>query len=744
MTATVHCTACGATVGVDWKFCEACGAEQLVISLSAGTAPDPTSVPDVRIATPTSQPSPFATALPSDAGAFVLPAVAPGGLGETPAIQVGESAVTIGRSPDCDVVLEDRAVSAHHVVLTSTLEGIHFRDLGSTSGTWHNGLPRKSGSLGEGDKLGVGHHFWTRSGPQLVPDDRQSLPLEAHLLEVKAGSTTLLEPTSLSIGEGELMAIIGPSGSGKSTLLKALGGVRPSSSGSVLVRGDDVGLRQADIGYVPQDDTLHHLLSVHEALSFAARLRLPEDHAKEERAVAIESVLQQVGLADIADRRIGNLSGGQRKRAAVALELISEPELLLLDEPTTGLDPGLERRLMELARELADKGQSVLLVTHATQSLDLCDRVAVMAPGGHLAYLGPPDGAPEAFGVERIDEVYAKLSSDDDRAEAASRPEADTAISPPRPASSRVVPRRRIWPQVRVLARRYALLFIRDRRNAKILAAQVLVLAFGSAFLFSSNVFAYESNGFVSQAAQSAQLLFLIVTVSLWFGAISSARQVVAERSVLTRELAAGVRTEAYLVSKGLVLGAVAALQTALFVWIVFKLRPLGNPPHNAEIAVMTICVLVSWVGVGLGLTLSAFARSENQATSFLPLILLPQLLFAGAIVTTKDLGEPIRTLSHLVAAQWGFASVGNAIDLNGRIADDPGFAHANHYSSNFFNHGELQAAVALLLMIAACAAVLQARLRPSFEDTWWRQFRQWAERKLQERREIQTRRLPG
>ncbi|MGB7588769.1 MAG: ATP-binding cassette domain-containing protein [Solirubrobacterales bacterium] len=719
MLTQVFCTSCGAAVEEDWRFCEACGAEQAAAEQPSPAASD--AVDQVE----------------SDSEVVAAES------GKTPTIQVGVSPVVVGRSPDCDAVLVDPTVSARHAVLTSTAQGLRFRDLGSTTGTRHNRVPGKDGLLRDGDELGIGHHLWICEGARLIPDNRELPPLEAHSIEVKAGATTLLQPTSLAIAAGELVAIIGPSGSGKSTLLKTLGGIQPSSAGAVLVRGDDVGLRQADIGYVPQDDTLHHLLSIHEALSFAARLRLPEDHTKADREAAIASVLMEVGLDDIPRRRIGDLSGGQRKRAAVALELISDPELLLLDEPTTGLDPGLERRLMELTRELADRGQSVLLVTHATQSLDVCDRVAIMAPGGRLAYLGPPAGAAEAFGVERIEDVYAKLT-DEAGAEEGPHERAETPISPPRLASSRAVPRRRIWPQVRILIRRYALLFVRDRRNAKILAVQVLVLAFGAAFLFTSDVFSYNAAGEALHAAQSAQLLFLMVTVSLWFGAISSVRQVVAERGVLTRELAAGVRTEAYLLSKAAVIGAVIAAQAGLFVWIVFALRPLGGAPPNAELNVVTICILIGWVGMGFGLMLSAFARSENQATSFLPLILLPQLLFAGAIVTTKDLGQPIQILSHVVAAQWGFAGVGNAIDMNGRIAADPGFATANHYSSNFFNHGEIAVAIALLLMIAACAAVLQARLRPSFEDTWWQQVRQWWERKRQERHQQYAGELVG
>ena len=212
-------------------------------------------------------------------------------------------------------------------------------------------------------------------------------------------------------------------------------------------------------------------------------------------------MLKQVGLKDIRERRIANLSGGQRKRAAVALELISGPELLLLDEPTTGLDPGLERRLMELTRRLADRGQGVLLVTHATQSLDLCDRVAVMAPGGRLAYIGPPQGAPQAFGVERVEEVYAKLADEAERAVSPKRVEA--SITPPRLASSGGSAAADLATGRGTLVRRYSILFLRDRRNATILAAQVLILGLGAAFLFHSGVFSYNEMGEAEHPAKA-------------------------------------------------------------------------------------------------------------------------------------------------------------------------------------------------------------------------------------------------
>jgi ABC transport system ATP-binding/permease protein len=710
MVRSVFCISCGAPISDEWSYCQSCGSRQ-----------------------PVQEQSDTASAKRGQSRA--ADSREPGDSIDTPTVELAGHALTLGRSTDCDVVLAERSVSGRHVELAVTDQGVRFRDLGSTAGTRINGGPSQGGLLTEGDELGIGPHSWTLKGTQLVPAGREPPPLEAQAIEVEVAGVGLLERTSLSVDEGELLAIIGPSGSGKSTLLKVLAGIRPSSGGIVLVRGDDVAVRQEAIGYVPQDDTVHHLLTVREALVFAARLRLPEDHAAEGRDQAIDGVLEQVGLADISSRRVGDLSGGQRKRAAVAVELISQPELLLLDEPTTGLDPGLERRLMQLCRHLADAGQTVVLVTHATQSLDLCDRVAIMAPGGRLSYLGSPAGVVEKFGVARVDEIYAGLASDRDENEVSSAAVA-TPLSPARPAAARAVPRRRIWPQIPVLAWRYSLLLFRDRRNTKILATQVVILAFGSALLFGGDVFAYR-DGVALHAGQSAQLLFLMVTVSIWFGATSSVRQVVAERAVLARELAAGVRTEAYLVSKGLVIGAVAALQTVILVWIVFLLRPLEAAPAGAERSIALICVLVAWVGVGIGLALSAFARSEDQATSFLPLILLPQLLFGGAIVATAELGQPIRALSQLAASQWGFAGAGNAIDMNGRIAADPVFQPASRYGTDFFNAGEPQVALALVLMMLACAAVLQARLRPSFEDTWWRQGRDWIERKLYETRGI-------
>src|SRR6202043_631963 len=150
-------------------------------------------------------------------------------------------------------------------------------------------------------------------------------------------------------------------------------------------------------------------LSVRESLQYSARLRLPGDTAGEEIAATVARALEELGLEAHADTRIGSLSGGQRKRVVLATEILSRPSLLFLDEPTTGLDPGLESRMMTLLRELSGRSRAVIVVTHATKSLGLCDRLVVMGRGGILCFEGSPAEAVEFFGVESYDDIYPTL-----------------------------------------------------------------------------------------------------------------------------------------------------------------------------------------------------------------------------------------------------------------------------------------------------------------------------------------------
>jgi ABC-type multidrug transport system ATPase subunit len=490
----------------------------------------------------------------------------------------------------------------------------------------------------------------------------------------------ILAKTSLSLEPGELIALVGSSGSGKTTLLRALAGITRPSSGAVLVDGRPVSSLRRDIGYLPQNEIVHERLSVAEALRYAARLRMPAGTSRAEMDAAVAQALRDMELEKRARIRIESLSGGERKRVGVGIELLSRPSLLFLDEPTTGLDPGIESRMMALLRGLATGPRTIVVATHATKSLSVCDKLAVIGHGGHLAYYGPPGRATAFFGVSSYDDIYAALDRRPAhrwRRQGAAQGEtgepnvegnggsatARLEASPP-PRSGR---RRGALAQAVVLSGRYARLFARDRRNFLLLVGQVPIIAVAIVSVFESGILNRPPGG---DPQKSVELLFALVTAAVWLGSIDAAREVVKERSVLDREGAIGVRRLSYLASKLVVLFALAAVQMALLCGIIFALIPPDEP--RATIALMYgVLTLTSWVAIAMGLLVSAAATSEDQATSVIPLTLIPQLLFTGALVPVATMHPLVAKLSGLAFGQWTFASLGTAVDMKARIAGE-------------------------------------------------------------------------
>src|SRR5579859_1852387 len=338
-------------------------------------------------------------------GTHILHFLAPGGSSRalptiTPVdagrVRATRDQFTIGRADDSDLVLDHPTVSLHHAVIRQE-EGVTWiEDLGSSVGTRVNGIRLRRTALEPGDQIGIGPFRIVYDGDELIERTAaKGLPIACSGVTVVVGGQTILQPTNLHVAAGELVAIVGESGAGKSTLLKALAGVSRPSGGTVLVGGERVESRQSDLGYVPQFDIVHGQLTIREALTYSARLRLPVDYSPEEREASVTSTIERLHLAERGDQLVEKLSGGQRKRAAVGTELLHQPGILFLDEPTTGLDPGLERKLMELFREIASSGQTVVLVTHATASIELCDRVVVMGRGGVLCYDGKTENCCE-------------------------------------------------------------------------------------------------------------------------------------------------------------------------------------------------------------------------------------------------------------------------------------------------------------------------------------------------------------
>ncbi|MDP1849488.1 MAG: FHA domain-containing protein [Solirubrobacteraceae bacterium] len=625
----------------------------------------------------------------------------------THVIQFPGDRLTIGRDESNDVVLDDPNVSRFHAEVLRSEDGrIEMRDLSSRNGTRLDGQLTRRATLDTGSEIGIGPYRLIFDGAGFVARaERGAVRLDAEGLGVRVKEKVILQPTAVSIAPGELVAIIGESGSGKSTLMKALAGVNAPSEGTITVNGEPLANRLTDIGYLPQDEVVHGRLTVVEALGYAARLRLPHDTSEEEYHATVDRALEELELVEHSDTRIESLSGGQRKRVGLAAELLSRPSLLFLDEPTTGLDPGLESRMMGLLRGLADDSRAVVVVTHATKSLDLCSRIVVMGRGGRLCFDGSPDDAMRFFGADSYDEIYAQL--DRRPAEEWQRkreqmgtqpvvPEQAARAAGPAGADATASPRRRgsLWRQALVLTQRYLKLFSRDRRNLIILLAQVPLLALAIVGLYKVDVFAAGTD-----AGNAVTVLFLVVTMAVWFGSIDGAREIVKEKSVYVREAAVGVRTGAYLLSKAAVLFTLATLQTLVLAAVVFSFHRL-HEDAGTYATIVGLLILTCFASVAMGLLMSAAVRTQDQATSFIPLVLVPQLFFGGSIVAIATMSAPLQALSNAVVAKWAYAGLGSAIDLNARIAASPAYAKVSAFGDDYFAISTGRVALALVVFV--------------------------------------------
>ncbi|MEB3964273.1 ABC transporter ATP-binding protein, partial [Streptomyces kunmingensis] len=218
------------------------------------------------------------------------------------------------------------------------------------------------------------------------------------------GGREVLRGIDLTVAPGRLVAVAGGSGAGKTLLLETLAAVRRPGRGKVLHDGADPGEAQVASGFVPQDDIVHRGLPLRRALGYSARLRGAGTDA-------VEQVLDGLGLAVRGDQAVGTLSGGERKRASIAVELLVRPRVLFLDEPTSGLDPATAAGLMETLATLAASGVTVVMTTHAPADLARCDEVVFLTPSGALAAVGAPEDVMSRYGVGTFEEVYGAVAA---------------------------------------------------------------------------------------------------------------------------------------------------------------------------------------------------------------------------------------------------------------------------------------------------------------------------------------------
>ncbi|MFG2139698.1 FHA domain-containing protein [Streptomyces sp. NPDC048650] len=601
----------------------------------------------------------------------------------------------IGRAPDSDLVVDDLAVSRRHAELRAGPDGYEIVDLGSHNGTYLNGQPVERAMVIPGDIIGIGHSAFALVGDELqefVDTGEVSLDVQGLAVRVDKGRKTLLDQVSFPVGEKSLLAVVGPSGAGKSTLLNALTGLRPADDGSVLYDGRDLyrdyaELRQR-IGLVPQDDILHSQLTVRRALGYAARLRFPEDTARSERLARVDEVIHELGLDQRADQPIHSLSGGQRKRVSVALELLTKPSLLFLDEPTSGLDPGMDRSVMRMLRDLADDGRTVIVVTHSVLSLDVCDRLLVLAPGGKIAYYGPPDEALAFFGFTQWPEAFEAFEADTARdwagqyrasplyrrcISADSRQPPHTPESPRGPVTAH---KAQSWSgQLRTLVRRYAAVLGADRT--------FLVIMVALPFVMGALAHALAGSSFSRESALNALLILCVGAVLT--GAANAVRELVKERTIYQRERAVGLSRSAYLMSKVLVLGTVTVVQAVVLTLVALFGVRLNAPGGKGVllpplIEIILAVALLAFTAMMLGLFVSALVRKEEVTMPLLVLLAIVQVVLCGALV--KLHGVPgLEQVAWLVPSRWALGAMGGTVDLHRLlptpVTADPLFQHS-------------------------------------------------------------------
>ena len=673
---------------------------------------------------------------------------------------------------------DDAGISKTHAIIEREGGAFYLRDT-SKLGTELNTQSFTRAMLVYGDRFRIRDYIFEFTGHSIRRIDqagRGSVSIHDLVVdvEVKGQPLRILNGINLEITGGEFIGILGGSGQGKSTLLNALCGINPATGGEVLIGGLPLQSREranaAPVGFVPQDDIVHMELTVRQAITYSARLRLKLPPAQ--IGALVERTMGRLSLIEHKDKRIARISGGQRKRVSVAIELLALPSVLYLDEPSSGLDPAKEAELMELLQTLQKTNMTVVCTTHVLQKAYLFDRVLFIQQG-RLIFAGKADEARQFFfmqdavGGDSASAVFDKFplanvyTLIDTSARSAAEWEAQYLASPycrdraatdfpvlPEEETAHEAP-----PAAQPKVAYLTTLGILFGRQWRILLADVLNLR----FLLAQPLAIGLMIGWV--AGNAGLRMFLCVVAALWFGTSNGAQQIVSEIAIFRRERVYGLGLNVYLQSKLVFLSLLTAVQALILFLTIFLtahfLHPVefdranfatrlverlgggdaasegesgagdfeaagsdaaaANPPAarkpapyrpgRATMALASLCanffylkdnyldsgpkpvlrdnglplrgpdhrpvVLpglsllgvtatslglkalsllgVAFVGVSLGLTISALVRSNTQAVMWVPLILIPQILFGGFVVAVPDMSPSVFWFSHLV-----------------------------------------------------------------------------------------------
>jgi ABC transport system ATP-binding/permease protein len=622
----------------------------------------------------------------------------------------GRNVFSIGRDPKNDLTIDHPTVSRFHARIDRQQGNFVITDLSSSNGTYINGQGVKSSVLRVNDDLRIGPCSFVLNMDETLTQNFEegNLRLDAFQLRKVVGKNVqLLNDISLSILPREFVAFLGASGSGKSTLLDALNGLRPASGGTVSVNG--INLYQnfhsfaTQMGYVPQQNIMHEDLTVGQALSFAAQMRMPPDTTLAERQQRISQVLDDIGLSHRREVAIKLLSGGQQRRVAIGIELLNKPSLFFLDEATSGLDPGTEADMMLLLRQLADQGRTVMLITHATQNVRVCDLVLYLAEGGRIAYFGPPDQMLDyfrnnfaaysvGFNLDDFSGIYRFL--DPEKNPKAPSPqvleqtyqrspffqqfivnrqqevtlEREASPTAKRKISSLKLQRplsgfRQFW----ILSQRNLAVLARDRTTLATMIGIAPGLGMLDFFTWKSDIFSIEKGS----ATQAVTMLFVSALIAVMIGEITTMRELVKENEIYKRERLYGLQLVPYVFSKVWIALLFAFFQGVayLIVKAIAVHLPAGVDVFLNLYFDFTIAV---FAGAVLGLLVSAIAPNESMAPLIMIMVLVPQIIFSGGMQPASNFGPPGQVLNRVNVIKWPFELLATHTGIGRKVAQDP------------------------------------------------------------------------
>ncbi|MCL2627105.1 MAG: FHA domain-containing protein [Oscillospiraceae bacterium] len=572
--------------------------------------------------------------------------------------------ISIGRGKECDIRLDHVSVSRLHARIAVKDGRVFLVDASSKNGVMVNGK-RVEGNveLNEKDQVLITNSklIFTKQRISYCCF-KSGISVDAiQIVKTVDKNKVICNGVDLNIKSGEMVAIIGGSGAGKSTVMNCLSGYSQPTKGCVMVNGVDLyenyDTLKNIIGYVPQSDIVFDNLTVCDMLLYAAQLRLPKDIAEEDLYQRINETIRTVELTERRNTLIKNLSGGQRKRASIAVELLSDPNLFFLDEPASGLDPGTERNLMMTLKSMATGGKTVVFVTHSTLNLHLCDKIVFMGAGGNLCFYGSLSSALEFFNLEDVVDVYNMMTTEPMKWRDLyfTTKKQQTQVSK-QSADTKKTLKDEWGKQTFVLAKRYMHVLINDRTRLLLIMLQAPLLAFLISFVANGNQF--------DDYRITKSLLFSLSCSAFWIGILNSIQEICKERNIIRREYMTGMRIDAYIVSKMSVMAIVCAIQSFMLS-AVFAMT-VGLPDKGVVVGAffeMWITTFLTALSASAtGIFVSALFKNADRAMTVAPLLLMPQLLFSGLIF---ELSGASKIISYIAACRWSMEGYGTTANLN-------------------------------------------------------------------------------